>query len=326
MALKSIEVFSEKKDADNIKKVLKDFSVLDFYSEKFNEGVYFSKILVRSENIEAITDVLESYFEDKENFRILILPVEASIPRVNGQENKNNNNCSDRTSREELYAKISENAELSKIYLFLIAVSSLVAGLGLVYENIAVLIGAMVIAPLLGPNIAMAFSVILTDIELALKSAKTIFFGFLIGVIVSIIIGFLMKVDPSSAEISLRTNIGLADLAIALASGSAGVIALTSGRFLTSLMGIMIAVALIPPLVVFGMLIGAGFWTAALSAFLLFSANLICINLAGIVTFIAQGIKPRIWQDSVKAKIVSALTVTILILTLIIIIAVSSVL
>jgi uncharacterized membrane protein len=64
----------------------------------------------------------------------------------------------------------------------------------------------------------------------------------------------------------------------------------------------MVAVALLPPLVTLGMLFGSGHWDLAAGALLLFLINLICVNLAGVVTFIAQGIRPLTWWEADRAK------------------------
>ena len=64
----------------------------------------------------------------------------------------------------------------------------------------------------------------------------------------------------------------------------------------------MVAVALLPPLVTLGMLAGSGFWKEALGALLLLLTNLICINLAGVVTFLLQGVRPRTWWEAKQAK------------------------
>ena len=83
----------------------------------------------------------------------------------------------------------------------------------------------------------------------------------------------------------------------------------------------MVAVALLPPLVAFGLLIGSGNYEEASGAFLLLSTNLICVNLAGVITFIAQGIRPRTWWEAEKAKKASK-TALILLSVLLIILAV----
>jgi len=91
------------------------------------------------------------------------------------------------------------------------------------------------------------------------------------------------------------------DIILAMASGAAGAISITMG-VATALVGVMVAVALLPPLVTFGHLLGAGFLVEAEGALLLFLINLICVNLSGVVVFLAQGIRPRTWWEAEKAR------------------------
>ncbi len=301
MPIKIIQVFAHKK---HDKRIADIFQGCENYSEKLNEDRILVRAFVPSEETEKIMDLLESYFSEEEDYRIIVVPVEASIPRP---EEKEKEDSPSRVSREELYASVSRSAELSNVYFFLIIVSSLVAALGLLYSNFIAIIGAMVIAPLLGPNIALALATTLADPELAKKSIKTIVSGLFLALITSFFIGLFLGVDPSAPEIALRTEVGFADIVIALTSGSVGVIAFASGYFLTSLMGVMVAVALLPPLVVLGMLLGSGLWSLALPAAILLMVNLICINLSGIATFIALKVRPRTWWEADKAKRASRL-------------------
>ena len=97
-----------------------------------------------------------------------------------------------------------------------------------------------------------------------------------------------------AGELASRSEVFLADVVLALVAGVAGALAFTTGIH-TPLVGVMVAVALLPPLVAVGLLSGAGAWQPAFGAALLFWANLICINLAGVATFLAHGIQPRTW-------------------------------
>ena len=84
-------------------------------------------------------------------------------------------------------------------------------------------------------------------------------------------------------------------------SSSAGTLAFTSGAP-GALIGVMVAVALMPPLVTCGMLLGEGEWLLSSGAFLLVAANVICVNIAGVATFALQGVRPRTWWEAEKAK------------------------
>jgi uncharacterized membrane protein len=105
-----------------------------------------------------------------------------------------------------------------------------------------------------------------------------------------------VHVDPTLSEVASRMRVGLGDIAVALASGCAGALAFTTGISAT-LIGVMVAVALLPPLVTFGLLLGGG-KPELLSLFLM---NLICVNLAGVATFLVQGIRPASWWEKDRA-------------------------
>ena len=182
-----------------------------------------------------------------------------------------------------------------------VVLSTLVAAIGLVRGDIAVIIGAMVIAPLLGPNVALALAVTLGDGTLAVRALKTIAAGVATAAVVSVLMGVILPVDPSVPEIASRTDASFSDLALALAAGSAGALAFTTG-IPTALIGVMVAVALLPPLATTGLLLGAGQIGPAAGAGLLVLTNVACINLAGIVTFLAQRVRPRTWWEEKRAK------------------------
>ena len=152
----------------------------------------------------------------------------------------------------------------------LVAPSAVVAPVRFPYKNVTVVIGAMVIAPLLGPNVALSLATALGDVDLAKSAAKTDLVGILVALAIAIPIAFLVRVDPRAAEIQSRLHVQLKDVVLALASGSAGVLSITTGAS-AALIGVMVAVALLPPLVTFGLLIGAGYRVLAMSALLLFS-------------------------------------------------------
>ncbi len=119
-------------------------------------------------------------------------------------------------------------------------------------------------------------------------------------IVVSVIIGTLVNFDPSIPAIALRTDVAIAGILLAFASGIAGSIAFTTDVS-SALIGVMVAVALLPPLAVFGLLLGAGYYYLATGAFLLFLVNFVCINLAGVITFYVQKIRPLHTWEALKA-------------------------
>ncbi len=215
-----------------------------------------------------------------------------------------------RISREELYEDIKNGARCSHVYMAMAVLSTVVATIGLDYNSVAIIIGAMVIAPLLGPNVAMALGTTLGDLLLLRRAVLTALAGIATTMALSVAIGVMLQVSPTTPEIASRSGVGVGDIVVALASGCAGALAFTTGVSAT-LIGVMVAVPLLPPLVTFGLLLGGGHPDLAMGALSLFLVNLICVNLAGVATFLAQGIHPTSWWEKDRAakatRIVAAL-------------------
>lgn len=206
----------------------------------------------------------------------------------------------DRLSTEELTDDVEEGTRLTRAFLGMAVASAIIAGLGMRSGQTAVVIGAMVIAPLLGPCMALAMAATVGDRALGQRAALALVGGAGAAYGATVVLGALVAVDPSAPELAARTSAGPADVALALASGVAGVLAFCRGLS-ASLVGVMIAVALVPPLAAAGMLGGAalagrGGGEAAVGALLLFATNLVCINVAGIATFLLQGLPPKDWR------------------------------
>ena len=177
----------------------------------------------------------------------------------------------------------------------------MVAAVGLMENNVAVLIGAMVIAPLLGPNMALALGSSLGDVPLMKKALVTGVTGVLLAGLLGVAMGMVWNVDPGVPEIHSRTEVGLDSVALALASGAAAALSLTTGLS-TTLVGVMVAVALLPPTVTAGMLLGSGQQAAAGAAGLLLAVNIVCVILSSKLVFLTRGIRPRTWLERRKAQ------------------------
>ncbi len=273
---------------------------------------YWRRWVITLEDTETVLDLLNKHISMVEGHRIILHPVVASLPRPeivkeeildNGESQPENNSKSKkgRISREELYADVEEITSLSWVFVLLSLLSSVVAAIGILQNNVAVIIGAMVIAPLLGPNVAFSLATTLGDIDLAKRALKANMTGILTVLSFAAVVGYMLKVDPDIPELISRTKVSLGDIILAMAAGSAAALSLTTG-VPSALIGVMVAVALLPPLVVFGMLLGQGEWQLAMGAMLLVLTNLICINLSGVLTFLAQGIRPRKYRDADRAK------------------------
>lgn len=312
MALRLIEMVIPEKFREELEAILAEQEVLDVWRETIDENRIHLKILAPTEKTSAVLDLLEKRFKGIESFRIILLPVEASIPRPDLSEEQPQEKVDVKKpekpeprkpviSREELYADLEITTRFSWTFIILVILAAIVAAVGVLRDNVVIIIGAMVIAPLLGPNVALSLATTLGDIKLTRRAVKTIAAAVLTVLVFSALVGMILKVNPEIPELISRTEVNLGDVALALAAGSAAVLSFTSG-LLSALIGVMVAVALLPPLVVLGLLLGSGNWQLALGAFSLFLTNLICVNLAGVVTFLAQGIRPLTWWESHLAK------------------------
>ncbi len=292
--------------------MLKEQENTIFWQEESSNGNYVVSALTEAEHSEAIMDIFERNFSSIKGFKLIVFPIEASIPRTDVvksnplsdvEENIANNQkvVALRISREELYSGIVDSAKLSKSFVFMTILSTVVVAIGLQNNNVAVIIGAMVIAPFLGPNVALALSTCLADRKLGENSLKTLCGGVVIVILLSMGMGYFFETNVNIPEIGSRTRAHFSDIVLALASGCAGVLAFTTGAS-SAVIGVMVAVALLPPLSVCGLLLGAGQYHEATGALLLFFTNIICINLAGVATFLVQGVSPRIWWEANKAK------------------------
>lgn len=302
MAMRLIELYGVSDKQENIEKLLEKVTIHGIWQESLPKKRIVTRILLDSEQTEPATNVLEEEYSHKEDFRIIILPVEAAIPRPEKkEEKKDEEKTEERKSIEELYQKTCEAVDISKTYYILIILASVVAAIGILYENIAVIIGSMVIAPMLMPSIALSLSTTLSDYNLTRKSLITGVSGYLIAIAIGVIFGLLFIIDTSTQQILFRTDINLMYVILALSAGIAGSLSFTKGVS-QAIVGVMVAIALLPPLVTTGLLIGSQHWTAAFGSILLSAVNIVCINLAGVITFISQGITPKKWWEKQKAK------------------------
>lgn len=311
MSLRLIEsILPAGESAESVKELLGELPVINIWEESGTNTAVVVKIVALAKNCEEILDTLEKRYSGKEVFRIVLLPVEATIPRpaetkeepavANGEKKKSVLKIG-RISREELYADINESADITLVYLIMVVLSSVVASIGILKDNVAIIIGAMVIAPLIGPSIALAFGTTLGDLDLISRAFRANAAGFAVALVLSFLIGAVYSVDPSIEQLALRTEVGLGDVAIALASGVAGTLAFTQG-LPSALIGVMVAVALLPPTVSVGMLAGSGNLALSAGALQLLLVNIICINLSAVSTFFIQGVRPLLWWEAKKAK------------------------
>lgn len=217
----------------------------------------------------------------------------------------------DRLSTDELYDDIEGSLHVRPSFILTVTLSAIIAGLGMRSGQTAVVIGAMIIAPLLGPTMGLALAATVGNWKLAKQAATTLATGCALAVLAGIVLGMMVEIDPLVPELRSRTFVQPADVALALACGAAGVLAFSRGASL-ALVGVMIAVALVPPLTAAGIYTGAGFPAAGASAMFLFSVNLVCVNVAGIGLFLVQGLPPKHWRMTTGIMLIWMLLLALL--------------
>ena len=142
------------------------------------------------------------------------------------------------------------------------------------------------------------------------QALKTSLAGLSLALALSFGIGLIWPVNLASHEIMARTDVGMGGVVLALASGAAAVVSLTTG-LATALVGVMVAVALLPPTATVGVMLGSGQTELATGAGLLLAVNVVCVLLAAMVVFLLRGVKPRTWLERNRAKQSMALYLTL---------------
>ena len=274
-----------------------------------------AEILVAKGSGQKLLDELQDLFGSSPDWRVTVLPVEASIPRppeptkeeklAAKEEAKIKEDKTRRQKmislREEVYQKVEAGCKLNIDFIVLTILSTIVAAIGLNYDNVAIVIAAMVIAPLLGPILAFSFATALGDLSLMWRATKTAIVGLGLGFGLAAASTFIMPVNLESVELMSRTIIGPEVIILALASGAAAALSLSTGLS-SALVGVMVAVALLPPSVASAIFLGVGDYNKAAGAAILLGINVVCAVLSAQLIFVWKGVQPRRWNTQRKAS------------------------
>ncbi len=215
----------------------------------------------------------------------------------------------------DVFQVLSEGARPSIEYYLLTVLSCLIATAGLLQGSPAVIIGAMIVAPLMTPILAFSLGVIWGDVPLIRTALGSIIKGTIIAVGISAGLSSLIPIAGYNPEILARTTPNLFDIIIAIASGLVGAYGNANRRISNTLVGIAIAVALMPPLCTMGIGVGRLDAAVASGAALLFLINLVSISLAGALVFWVMKIHPsRADRAQVKKRALYQIVLSIIIL------------
>jgi uncharacterized hydrophobic protein (TIGR00271 family) len=213
----------------------------------------------------------------------------------------------DREHRVNLVDRLQNNSKWDFDFIALISLSTLIAALGLVRNSGAVVIGAMLVAPLMTPLVGIGFALVQGNNRLIRQSLKSLSFGFALAFVIGLVVGVavhftgfdeLKDIASIPAEMLSRGSPNFLDLVVALVSGVAGAYAMGRPNLISALPGVAIAAALVPPIATSGMalsLLDYKLWGGSL---LLFFTNIVAITLGCAIVFWAVGIDTRVAQKS----------------------------
>ena len=208
----------------------------------------------------------------------------------------------DRISREEVAARAKDLAPSTSTFVAMTAASVMIATAGVLLDSAAVVVGSMVIAPLIGPAMATSVGTVLQERELFERGLRLQALGFVLSIAVAAVFAYLLRslhlvtFGPEElvaiGEVSERLAPDFLSLAVALAAGFAGAYSLSSGVS-SSLVGVAIAIALVPPTAVIGVGIAWGLPAVVAGSTVLVLVNFISINLAALAVLWYQGYRPQ---------------------------------
>ena len=308
--MRLIEVTYPASRSDEVRAAIMNADPTHFrIADPTSDGNRVAHIFFATNSAQSLVDSLQKICERQESWRINVLPVEATAPKPDEdeEEQKKQKEGRDSALREEIYTDITDGAKLGPNFFVLTLASTIVAAIGLNSDNVAAVIGAMVIAPLLGPILAVTLGATLGDRKLIVTAGRAALAGLGVGLAGSAALGLFMHIDYGSTELMRRTVVGVDSVALALAAGAAAALSVVSGGS-TALVGVMVAVALLPPAAASGLFAGAQHWAFAGRALLLLGVNVICIMLASQGVYFWKRVRPRTWlenRSATRARLIS---------------------
>ena len=210
--------------------------------------------------------------------------------------------------RLQLYDKIFYEGEVAprrlSRFFALMGFATAIAAFGIIADSTAVVIGAMLVAPLMTPLMGTSLSMVMGWPRRVAMSGLVALGGIGLAIGLSILFGWLYQIEISpelNTQVASRIAPTLVDLVIAIAAGGAGAFAMSRPDVSDSLPGVAVAIALVPPLAVIGLMISQNNWFEAIGALLLFTTNLVAILLVGALVFVMTGVVP-LFQISHNSK------------------------
>lgn len=299
--MKQLQITVPKKSKDDAREIIQKYSNDLESSEVEKDGDGRKKRIqftatVESEQIDELTEELKDLDGiDSGDLTIRVMDQQSLIRK--GQQTRGSKSM---LSQAEIYSQAQESASFNRAEWSLIGISSIIATFGLIADNVIVVIGAMMVAPILSPFISGALSVAVGDQKLFAGSLRTGLASFLLAVAASSIaaIPFSISQNPTMTLVSSPSTIGLL---LSLFVGAAAALTFVTGMR-DEMAGVAVAIALIPPIASIGIGIRTLDISLVLDSFTLAVTNMLSIIAAGFVVFRSIGVKPSTYNKKKQAE------------------------
>jgi uncharacterized hydrophobic protein (TIGR00271 family) len=215
------------------------------------------------------------------------------------------------------------SAKSSKFWILLI-LAGIIATAGVIADSTATVIGAMIVAPLMTPILGTALAVVLADHRHMVRSVALVTGGALLVIAIAFLLGLIdspVNAFIGNSQIDARISPGLIDLVAALATGTVGAFALVRSDISDTLPGVAIAISLVPPLAVVGLLLSVQRYSDAMGALLLFATNVAAIIATGAIVLLLYRIRAIAEESGYPVGVLRGRTLA-LVLGLVVIVAI----
>lgn len=212
--------------------------------------------------------------------------------------------------------RIRNDIHMKGANLWILMFAIFVASIGLNVNSTAVIIGAMLISPLMGPIIGIGYGAGINDFALLRRAFKNLAIATLIGLLTSTLYFWISPLDTAQSELLARTTPTVWDVLIGLFGGLAGIVAITRKEKTNVIPGVAIATALMPPLCTAGFGLATGHWSYFFGAFYLYTINFVFIALSAFLIVRAFNVAEKKYVDSDVAKRAQRYIVVVALLTI----------
>ena len=313
--MKRLDITVPGKNEKEVEEVLEEFSedITSSDVEKEDKKYIQFQVTVKSEKIDELTESVK-HIKDIESGDLTIEILEETARIEKGKQMES---VSAQLSTQEMYSKALSFSTFNKNSWVLIALSAGIAELGIIMGNVMVVVGAMVIAPLLGPFISASFGLVIGDRRLIQDSLVNAFMGMALAVLIAFIIP-KPTFEEANALMMLISNPNFVTIPLSLFVGSAAALTFVSGSK-EQLAGVAVAIALVPPAAVAGLSLSLGNISMFFNTLLIIFTNMASLILAGSLTFKLTGVSPSTYyrkkvseEKFKKAVVISVISILLI--------------